>query len=287
MPGPRGTGKTTTARVLAKSLNCMDRGADGEPCNKCSSCVGITEGSSLDVIELDAASHNKVEDIREIRVNVGTVASVSGARRVYILDEAHMLSRAASNALLKTLEEPPEHVHFVLATTEPYKLLDTVRSRSQRFDFHPIGVETLGDYLGTIAEREGFTAAQEGLTAIAHHARGSVRDGMGLLEQVAALGSGSVDSDGVSAALGLVGAEAFERLSQRHRPARTPGPASNWSPTSPPGDPICVASSPTPSATTGASFWPTTPQTSKRSLTNQPTASRGGGPPPASCRPPT
>jgi DNA polymerase-3 subunit gamma/tau len=211
--GPRGTGKTTTARVLAKSLNCMDRGADGEPCNKCSSCVGITEGSSLDVIELDAASHNKVEDIREIRVNVGTVASVSGARRVYILDEAHMLSRAASNALLKTLEEPPEHVHFVLATTEPYKLLDTVRSRSQRFDFHPIGVETLGDYLGVIAEREGFTAAQEGLTAIAHHARGSVRDGMGLLEQVAALGSGSVDSDGVSAALGLVGAEAFERLS--------------------------------------------------------------------------
>ena len=212
--GPRGTGKTTTARVLAKSLNCMDRGADGEPCNKCSSCVGITEGSSLDVIELDAASHNKVEDIREIRVNVGTVASVSGARRVYILDEAHMLSRAASNALLKTLEEPPEHVHFVLATTEPYKLLDTVRSRSQRFDFHPIGVETLGDYLGAIAEREGFTAAPEGLTAIAHHARGSVRDGMGLLEQVAALGSGSVDSEGVSAALGLVGAEAFERLSE-------------------------------------------------------------------------
>jgi DNA polymerase-3 subunit gamma/tau len=212
--GPRGTGKTTTARVLAKSLNCMDRGADGEPCNKCSSCAGITEGSSLDVIELDAASHNKVEDIREIRVNVGTVASVSGARRVYILDEAHMLSRAASNALLKTLEEPPEHVHFVLATTEPYKLLDTVRSRSQRFDFHPIGVETLGGYLAMIAEREGFTAAPDGLTAIAHHARGSVRDGMGLLEQVAALGSGSVDSEGVSTALGLVGAEAFERLSE-------------------------------------------------------------------------
>jgi len=211
--GPRGTGKTTTARVLAKSLNCFDRGADGEPCNKCNSCIGITEGSSLDVIELDAASHNKVEDIREIRVNVGTVASVSGARRVYILDEAHMLSRAASNALLKTLEEPPEHVHFVLATTEPYKLLDTVRSRSQRFDFHPVGVEALSGYLGGIAEREGFTASGDGLTAIAHHARGSVRDGMGLLEQVAALGSGTVDVAGVSVALGLVGAEAFERLS--------------------------------------------------------------------------
>ncbi|NNF09651.1 MAG: DNA polymerase III subunit gamma/tau [Acidimicrobiia bacterium] len=210
--GPRGTGKTTTARVLAKSLNCLDRSADGEPCNKCHSCSGITEGSSLDVIELDAASHNKVEDIREIRVNVGTVASVSGARRVYILDEAHMLSRAASNALLKTLEEPPEHVHFVLATTEPYKLLDTVRSRSQRFDFHPIGVEALSQYLATIADREGYEAGSDGLTAISHHARGSVRDGMGLLEQVAALGSGTVDSAGVSAALGLVGSEAFERL---------------------------------------------------------------------------
>ncbi|MBT8217106.1 MAG: DNA polymerase III subunit gamma/tau, partial [Acidimicrobiia bacterium] len=210
--GPRGTGKTTTARVLAKSLNCLDRSADGEPCNKCHSCTGITEGSSLDVIELDAASHNKVEDIREIRVNVGTVASVSGARRVYILDEAHMLSRAASNALLKTLEEPPEHVHFVLATTEPYKLLDTVRSRSQRFDFHPIGVEALSQYLATIADREGYEAGSDGLTAISHHARGSVRDGMGLLEQVAALGSGTVDSAGVSAALGLVGSEAFERL---------------------------------------------------------------------------
>ena len=210
--GPRGTGKTTTARVLAKSLNCVDRGTDGEPCNKCASCVAITEGSSLDVIELDAASHNKVEDIREIRVNVGTVASVSGARRVYILDEAHMLSRAASNALLKTLEEPPEHVHFVLATTEPYKLLDTVRSRSQRFDFHPIGVEALSGYLANIAEREGYQTVADGLTAISHHARGSVRDGMSLLEQVAALGAGSVDVAGVSAALGLVGSEAFERL---------------------------------------------------------------------------
>ena len=161
--GPRGTGKTTSARLLAKSLNCTDRRADGEPCNECASCLGIIEGTSLDVIELDAASHNKVEDVREIRVNVGTVAAVAGAHRVYILDEAHMLSRAAGNALLKTLEEPPEHVIFVLATTEPYKLLDTIRSRAQRFDFHPVATDILVTYLGEIAGREGFTI--EGLGA--------------------------------------------------------------------------------------------------------------------------
>ncbi len=210
--GPRGTGKTTTARLLAKSLNCPNRSADGEPCNECPSCIGITEGTSLDVIELDAASHNKVEDVREIRVNVGTVAAAEGAHRVYILDEAHMLSRAASNALLKTLEEPPEHVVFVLATTEPYKLLDTIRSRSQRFDFHPVSTETLSAYLEDIAGREGFSTDPAGLSMIATHARGSVRDGMSLLEQVAALGNGSVTAGGVTRALGLADREAFGRL---------------------------------------------------------------------------
>ena len=207
--GPRGTGKTTTARLLAKSLNCTNRGADAEPCNECVSCLGITEGTSLDVIELDAASHNKVEDVREIRVNVGTVAAAAGARRVYILDEAHMLSRAAGNALLKTLEEPPEHVVFVLATTEPYKLLDTIRSRAQRFDFHPVSTEKLVEYLGEIAAREGFTAKGDGLAMVASHARGSVRDALSLLEQVAALGVGTVDPEGVTRALGLADREAF------------------------------------------------------------------------------
>jgi DNA polymerase-3 subunit gamma/tau len=210
--GPRGTGKTTTARLLAKSLNCTNRTDAAEPCNECPSCVGITEGTSLDVIELDAASHNKVEDVREIRVNVGTVAAAEGARRIYILDEAHMLSRAAGNALLKTLEEPPEHVVFVLATTEPYKLLDTIRSRSQRFDFHPVSSETLIKYLGEISRREEFTADHAGLSMIATHARGSVRDSMSLLEQVAALGDGTVSSEGVTRALGLADAEAFTGL---------------------------------------------------------------------------
>ncbi len=210
--GPRGTGKTTSARLLAKSLNCPNRELDGEPCNTCPSCIGITEGTSLDVIELDAASHNKVEDVREIRVNVGTVAATPGARRVYILDEAHMLSRAASNALLKTLEEPPEHVVFVLATTEPYKLLDTIRSRTQRFDFQPVATETIVDFLTLISDQEGFVYDRGALSAVSAHAHGSVRDALSLLEQVAALGAGTVSTTGVSRALGLADDESYGRL---------------------------------------------------------------------------
>lgn len=210
--GPRGTGKTTSARLLAKSLNCPNRADDGEPCNTCPSCVGITEGTSLDVIELDAASHNKVEDVREIRVNVSTVAAAAGARRVYILDEAHMLSRAAGNALLKTLEEPPEHVVFVLATTEPYKLLDTIRSRAQRFDFHPVASETLIEYLAKISDAEGFTSDHAALASVVAHAGGSVRDAMSLLEQVAALGAGTVTTQGVGQALGLADGDTYRRL---------------------------------------------------------------------------
>lgn len=212
LAGPRGTGKTTTARLLAKSLNCANRGPDGEPDNVCASCIDITEGSSLDVIELDAASHNKVEDIREIRINAGTVAATAGSHRVYILDEAHMLTRAAGNALLKILEEPPAHVIFVLATTEPYKLLDTIRSRAQRFDFHPVATETLIEYLAEISHKEGFTADRAALEAVTSHAGGSVRDAMSLLEQVAALGAGTVSSRGVSAALGLADREVFAEL---------------------------------------------------------------------------
>ncbi len=210
--GPRGTGKTTSARLLAKALNCENLGSDGEPDDTCASCVGIREGTSLDVIELDAASHNKVEDIREIRINVGTVAAAAGARRVYILDEAHMLSRAAGNALLKTLEEPPDHVVFVLATTEPYKLLDTIRSRSQRFDFHPVPIETLMDYMEEISSREGFQPDATGLATVATHSRGSVRDALSLLEQVAALGQGAVTAELAGRALGLADSEAFVTL---------------------------------------------------------------------------
>ena len=215
--GPRGTGKTTTARILAKALNCENRNKDGSPDNTCGACVAITEGSSLDVMELDAASHNSVEDIRDMRISVSTVASAATGRRVFILDEAHMLSKAAGNALLKTLEEPPEHVHFVLATTEPYKLLDTIRSRSQRFDFHSVPVESLAAHLSKIADLEGFKTEPSALVAVARHAGGSVRDSLSLLEQVAALGDGTVDLGGVSRALGLADAEVFEVLSSAIR----------------------------------------------------------------------
>lgn len=210
--GPRGTGKTTTARILAKALNCENRNADGSPDNECDSCVAIAGGTSLDVLELDAASHNSVDDIRDIKVSVATVASAATSRRVFVLDEAHMLSKAAGNALLKTLEEPPEQVHFVLATTEPYKLLDTIRSRTQRFDFHPVPVEELAGYLGTIADREGMKTDPAALVAVARHAAGSVRDSLSLIEQVSALGGGTVDVAGVRRALGLADSEVFMRL---------------------------------------------------------------------------
>ncbi len=210
--GPRGTGKTTTARILAKTLNCENRLPDGSPDNECDSCVAITEGSSFDVLELDAASHNSVDDIREMRVSVSTVASSGTGRRVFILDEAHMLSKAAGNALLKTLEEPPEHVHFVLATTEPYKLLDTVRSRTQRFDFHSVSIESLAAHLARISDAEGYKTEPAALIAVARHAAGSVRDSLSLLEQVAALGDSSIDLNGVNRALGLADQEAYAAL---------------------------------------------------------------------------
>ncbi len=188
--GPRGTGKTSTARILAMALNCTDL-HDGEPCGVCSSCVEISRGSSLDVHELDAASNNGVEAMRDLvaRAALGT----PGRQKVYIVDEVHMLSTAASNALLKTLEEPPPHVVFVLATTDPQKVLPTIRSRTQHFEFRLLGPDTLGGLLDEVRRQAGLDVPDEALALAVRRGRGSARDALSVLDQVVA--SESVDDD--------------------------------------------------------------------------------------------
>src|SRR6202035_1454780 len=184
--GPRGTGKTSTARILAKALNCTNL-KDGEPCGVCTSCVEIAKGTSLDVHELDAASNNGVEAMRDLvsRAALGT----PGRQKVYIVDEVHMLSTAASNALLKTLEEPPAHVVFVLATTDPQKVLPTIRSRTQHFEFHLLTDETLAEMLTDVASQADLQLPDESVQAAVRRGRGSSLDALSALDQVAASGS--------------------------------------------------------------------------------------------------
>jgi DNA polymerase-3 subunit gamma/tau len=183
--GPRGTGKTSTARILAKALNCVN-GPTSEPCGVCDSCVAISEGSSLDVFELDAASHSGVDETREILSGVN-LATAGGKKKVYVIDEVHMLTTQSFNALLKTLEEPPGHVVFVLATTDPHKVLPTIVSRTQRFDFRRITVEDLEAHLADIAKREKITVDPDALTVVARHADGSARDALSALDQLSSL----------------------------------------------------------------------------------------------------
>ena len=188
--GPRGTGKTSTARILAKALNCAEL-EDGEPCGRCDSCIEIARGSSLDVHELDAASNNGVDAMRDLvsHAALGT----PGRWKVYIVDEVHMLSTAASNALLKTLEEPPGHVVFVLATTDAQKVLPTIRSRTQHFEFRLLGSETLSALLHQVRSASGLALPDEALDAAVRRGRGSARDALSALDQVAA--GGIVDDD--------------------------------------------------------------------------------------------
>lgn len=208
--GSRGTGKTTCAKILAKAVNC-EHNVDGEPCNECEVCKGLDNGSIYDVVEIDAASNNGVDNIRELRDETNYAPS-RGKYRVYIIDEVHMLSTGAFNALLKTLEEPPAHVIFILATTEVHKLPATILSRCQRFDFKRIQPETMAVRLKEVAGLEGLSLDDDAAVLIARIADGALRDGLSILDQCAGR-SKEINSDLVSEIAGLAGREAMYKLS--------------------------------------------------------------------------
>jgi DNA polymerase-3 subunit gamma/tau len=208
--GPRGTGKTSTARILAKMVNC-EKGPTPEPCGECSQCVAIREGTHLDVVEIDAASHGGVEDARELREKAPT-APVQGREKIYIIDEAQRLSAPAFDALLKVFEEPPPGVRFVLATTEPQKMPTTIVGRCQRFDFRRLTLETLAIQLQAIAKSEGVALTEHAANAIARQAEGSSRDALSLLDQAGVLGGNTIDDDVVRALLGAPRGEVQHEL---------------------------------------------------------------------------
>jgi DNA polymerase-3 subunit gamma/tau len=204
--GPRGTGKTSTARLLAKAVNCLASDVAQRPCNSCAICTSVTEGRLMDLIEIDAASNTGVDDIRDLREKVGFRPSQARVK-FYIIDEVHMLSNSAFNALLKTLEEPPEHVIFVLATTEPERIPATITSRCQRFDFKRIRLYDVAAWLGRITETEGFKAEPEALELIARQGGGSMRDAISLLDQMISYGGEAVTVELVQNVLGTVASE--------------------------------------------------------------------------------
>jgi len=208
--GPRGTGKTSTARILAKAVNCLSTDKE-KPCNECDMCRAITEGSAMDVIEIDAASNTGVDDIRSLREKVN-YAPGQARHKVYIIDEVHMLSNSASNALLKTLEEPPPQVIFILATTEIHKVLPTIMSRCQRFDFRRISQSNMIAKLERICEAEGIKIEPEGLRLIARSATGSFRDAENLLEQLTTYYGDEISLPQVQAVLGITGDERAKEL---------------------------------------------------------------------------
>ncbi len=217
--GARGVGKTSTARILAKALNCPHV-VDGVPCNECEICQGISAGNDVDVLEIDGASNRGIDDIRSLRANVG-VRSMRTQFKVYIIDEVHMLTREAFNALLKTLEEPPPNVKFVFCTTEPNKVPDTILSRCQRFDFSSIAETSIAERLRQIAKIEGFEVTEDALELVSRRARGSMRDSQSLFDQLLAFSDGTVSADDVHRMLGTAGDDRLLELFSaivEHRP---------------------------------------------------------------------
>ncbi|MBE3089583.1 MAG: DNA polymerase III subunit gamma/tau, partial [Actinobacteria bacterium] len=208
--GPRGTGKTSLARIFAKALNCVN-GPTSKPCNKCDNCVSIANGNSMDVIEIDAASNRGINEIRELREKVKYLPTAL-RKKVYIIDEVHMLTTEAFNALLKVLEEPPEHVIFIMATTEPHQVLATIMSRCQRFDFYPIPQDKIRKRLKDISASEDITINDSALNLIAKYADGSLRDADGILEQLSSLGENDITVDDVSSLLGVIDIEMLFEL---------------------------------------------------------------------------
>ncbi len=208
--GPRGTGKTTTARLLAKALNC-EQGPTPDPCGVCASCTAIRDGRSLDVREIDGASTGLVDDVRQLREEVGFAAS-KNKRKVYIIDEVHMLSIGAFNALLKTLEEPPPHVVFVFATTEPNKVPDTILSRCQRYNFRRIPTREIVDALKHLVDEKSIEVDEASLYLIAQRADGSLRDALSLLDQAISFSESGIDAESVRALLGIVPRELYFQL---------------------------------------------------------------------------
>ncbi len=200
--GPRGVGKTSTARILAKALNC-EKGPQINPCNQCANCKEITDGISMDVIEIDGASNRGIDESRELRENVRYTPAKS-RYKIYIIDEVHMLTREAFNALLKTLEEPPGHIIFIFATTEPHKIPATILSRCQRYDFKRISLKDMIENLKQIVEREGIQISQRGLLVIARESEGSMRDAQSLLDQVISYGGKKIRDEDITEVLGLI-----------------------------------------------------------------------------------